>query len=158
MTFKAAVNQTVQIKGKLKAGLQALKKRDRRKIQTRSATTITGSVNLDKALCQVYPDDPRWDYGIGSQQSQQGNRRTEMVFWVEVHPATAGGIEKVARKLRWLKDWLSQQAPALNAMNRKFVWVASGNVSVSPRSTELKRLAARGLHFAGRQYELRSSQ
>jgi len=58
-------------------------------------------------------------------------------------------------KLQWLKRWLKNKAPNLNAMRCEFVWLSSGKTSFTPGSTQQKRrngatAAARGPHFLHR--------
>jgi len=150
VSFRNAVQQTALLAGAFRPGLQALRSSDRRRVKADSQR-LTGSVCLDQALKQACQNDPRWDYGIGYRESKQGN---EMVCWLEVHPATQGEIKKVAEKLQWLKNWLSQQAPRLHAIKRRFVWIASGKVAISPRAPGLRKLAQKGLRFGGRRLKL----
>jgi hypothetical protein len=105
---------------------------------------------VDRALANAHPEDPRWDYAIGLHRA----REAERVMWVEVHPATSRGAEEVRKKHSWLAHWLKSSAPLLDSMPARFHWVASGKVAIPRNSPHLKRLAAQGIHFAGRMLHL----
>lgn len=110
---------------------------------------MCGSVNLDEALSGSHSQERRWDYGIGIPGSPG-----ESVVWIEVHPASSRHVRDVLDKLSWLKGWLDSSAPRLRELPAKYVWVASGKVAIPRNSPQRRRLSARGLHFAGRRYEL----
>jgi hypothetical protein len=107
-------------------------------------------VNLDHALRLAHPNAHRWDYAIGICV----NPREDIVFWVEVHPASSLHVNEVLRKLQWLKDWLASDAPALARLPGRFRWVASGKISFRHGSREEKRIAQRGLRFPSRRLNL----
>lgn len=142
--FRVAVRSTPVVAKALRPGLGALRAADRVRITAGRPRALRGSINLDDALKVLLPTDNRWDYGVGLAES-----KAERVYWIEVHPATEGNASQVVAKLTWLRGWLIEQAPALGAIQRSFVWVASGTVGFSPKSSTLRRLAAIGLRFAG---------
>ncbi len=145
MRFKNAVEKTEGLAEAYRLGLRALKKTHRERITCKNTTNLSGSVDLDEALCDSHPDDPRWDYGIGIRDSQSSDR----VTWLEVHPASSSHIQDVINKFAWLKQWLSSSAPLLNRMPAEYVWVASGGVHIPPNSPQRKKLAIQGIRFAG---------
>ncbi len=151
MHFRNAVEKTEGLADAYRPGLQALKNVDRSRIECRNTRNLTGSVDLDKALLDSHPNDPRWDYGVGIRKSASA----DCVMWIEVHPASSSHIQDVLDKLAWLKSWLASSAPLLeklpaeNGGARKYVWVASGSVHLPPNSPQRKKLAAKGLHLAG---------
>lgn len=118
-TFRAAVLAVPQIATAYRPGVQALKKEHRK--QLRNADVATGSIELDEALRLAYPNDHRWDYGIGL----PGDSRSERVLWVEVHHAASKQTEILIRKLEQLKSWLQAHAPELWKLPREFVWQLS---------------------------------
>jgi hypothetical protein len=146
MGFRSAVAGTAALKDAYREGLQALKKGDRARICCAAPRNLTGSVDLEKALANSHPNDPRWDYGIGIRKGDRG----EIVTWVEVHSATAHGVGEVCGKRLWLTQWLESSAPLLSGMAARYVWVASGRVNLPPNSPQRRRLAANGIHFVGR--------
>jgi hypothetical protein len=141
--FQKAVSDTPDLgKQAYHAGLKALTAAHRKRIQQGEAR-ILGSINLDGALCQRYPNEPRWDYGIGI---QKGNK--PYAIWVEVHPANTSNVSEVLLKLRWLKGWLSGQATQLHALTppqRAYHWIATDGVHITPNSPEARQLAQAGL-------------
>jgi len=150
MDFRDAVTRTQGLEGAYRAGLQALRRADRARIDCTRPDSLTGSFDLDSALALSHPDAARWDYGIGV----RNGRGRETVTWMEVHPATSRGAEEVCRKHRWLTQWLEASAPLLRKLPREFVWVASGNVHIPLNSPHRRRLASQGVRFAGRTLHL----
>ncbi len=125
-TFHAAVAATPSIRYAHEHGLRALTKADRERII--DGQRATGSIALDDALVATHPNANRWDYGIGL---PPGPERREVVLWLEVHHAASGEAEVVLKKLAWLKQWLREHAPRLDALPRRFVWQLS-NVERHP--------------------------
>lgn len=117
-SFKAAVAMTPAIAHAHQPGIQALVPADKKRLLV--AETATGSVALDEALRDRFPNANRWDYGIGLPAG-----KAEQVLWLEVHHAASGETEHVLRKLRWLKGWLRDEAPELDRMPAKFIWLLS---------------------------------
>jgi hypothetical protein len=142
MTFLEAVNSTPSIERRLKAGLQALPKSDRKLVSFRGPE-LRGSVDIDKALLESYPNDARWDYVIGI----RAPGRHDSAVWIEVHSASSSHVDEVLNKLVWLKRWLATSAPAMNQLPAKFCWIATSTVSFRPGSPHANRIAKAGLRF-----------
>jgi len=142
MTFRRAVAGTPSLRDAYQPGLRALSARDAGRLHVEEPRWLTGSVNLDEALRAAQPRAPRWDYGIGYRHSHQ-----EEALWVEVHPASSLHIDEVLKKLRWLQEWLKNEAPNLHKLTRAgFYWIATdGQVALSPHSPQARRLAKAGL-------------
>lgn len=145
MKFKAAVTSTRDIASAYRKGLQALKAADRSRIHCRNPRILCGSIDLDSALRDLFRNEPRWDYGIGIKRTAL----IEEAIWVEVHPASSHHIDEMLSKLGWLTTWLTRNAPALERMSRRFIWVSSGSISLTAGSPQRKKIAAAGLEFAG---------
>lgn len=148
--FHAAVEATPSVRGAHRPGLQALERADRERID--DGPFATGSIALDEALARAEPNSNRWDYGIGLPKV---HRRGESVLWLEVHHAASGEAKAVLKKLEWLKRWLREQAPRLDALPRTFVWQLS-NVEHHPNDTRRRAILAEkhGLKRAGRRLRL----
>lgn len=108
---------------------------------------LRGSVDVDKALEREEPHEHRWDFAIGYQHS---NRRSECIYWVEVHSANDKEVKVVRDKLLWLKGWLKGDGQKLNQFERDFVWVSSGATSFTLTSPQQKEFALLGLQHKGR--------
>lgn len=137
--FKEAVESTEDVKDGYCQGLQALKKVDRSKVSCSDTKKIDGSLDIDTNVKSLYPNSDRWDYAI----SYSGK-----VCYCEVHPAETSEVTKMVGKLAWLKQWLKDKAPYLNALpsySPKYVWVASGRSNVLPTSREAKRISSSGI-------------
>ena len=137
MTFKQKVQNTQEIKNCYQKGLQALREKDKDKIEAQNTRKLNGSVNIDECLKNKYPNASRWDYAIGY------NNQT---YFVEVHPAIPREIKELAKKLNWLKNW-KRNTPFRNDNN--FYWVASGKVGISSKSKYGKRIAELGIKLKG---------
>jgi hypothetical protein len=144
MSFSAAVKNTEILSSAYQRGLQALKHSDKSRITCANSRNCTGSVDLESALSDSCPNQPIWDYGIG----YRTNGLSEMVYWVEVHPASSRNVKDVLNKLAWLINWL-RSAPMLNRLPKRFVWIASGKVALPPHSPQRKRVAQAGIDFPG---------
>jgi hypothetical protein len=151
MLFVDAVRRTPEIYSAYSVGLRALLSDDRKRISSKNSRNICGSINLDAALRDRYPGDPRWDYGVGIIK----NGSTENIFWIEVHPANASEVPNMIRKLLWLKSWLSSNGDLLNAITRKdqpYIWVSSSKVSFQRNHPQAKKLARSGITFPTKYY------
>jgi len=149
--FKTAVTTTVGLEAAYQSGLRALRNTDRERLAARNPRQLSGSVNLDEALQHRFPQSPRWDYAVGL---SLGQRQSDKVFWIEVHPATDGQIGSVLAKLQWLKRWLVAARSPLNAMEREFVWISSGKTALTAQSPQVKRMAMQGLRCVGQHFSI----
>lgn len=134
-TFKTAVQSTPSVSDAYQPGIQALHAEHRKGV--RNATLATGSIDLDAALQRQFPSSHRWDYGIGL----PGTKKAERVMWLEVHHAASGETERVIKKLQALKSWLEEHSPALNSLQRIFIWQLS-NVENNPNDRRKRNLLA----------------
>ena len=142
MTFQQAVVQTTDLGAYVFCyGLRALGN-DSSRVQVARRRSLVGSVALDDVLRARYPDDPRWDYGVGLQKSAR-----ESAVWIEVHPASTSEVRTVLRKLQWLKNWLKTRAPALEKLTgvRSYFWVATRGVHIRQGSPQARLLQLAGL-------------
>ncbi len=135
--FKAAVEATPSIRRAYHPGLQALPKADRNRLTDRDLAT--GSVFVDKTLedSNLHTNSHRWDYGIGLGNTHVGER----ILWLETHHAASGETKRVLLKLDWLKSWLRKEAPELNKLPSKFVWLLT-NTENNPNDRQRRAQAA----------------
>lgn len=155
MTFKDAVGATAHLEHAWKAGVKALRARDRRHIQPESPALLRGSVDVDTAMQPVEPQANRWDYAIACQHS---NRDAEVVYWVELHSAETSEVDVVIRKADWLLGWLDAAGRKLGAFERDIVWVSSGATRFTLNAPQRKRLAEAGLRQAGGMLRIRNER
>lgn len=140
--FAERVNVAVR-RDVARPGLQALGSHAKL-IDPVSSRSLVGSVDLDAAVREDCPRDPRWDYGIGVKQGSG-----LQAVWVEVHRATDGEVADVIRKARWLRTWLSSSPGTLKQLPAELVWIADGRVGLSPKSPKRAILAQNGIKFRG---------
>jgi hypothetical protein len=153
MRFQAAVANSNDVRDFYQAGLQALLERDRNRLSCEDPRKISGSLNLDAAVAGLYPNQPRWDYGIGIKKTGS----TDEAIWIEVHPADANQVQKLIDKLTWLKNWLDNRARDLMNITERdspYIWVSSGRVSFQQTSPQAKRLALAGITFPREHYSI----
>lgn len=124
--FQKAVEGTPTISNAFHPGIQALEHDDRKRLDCKNEAT--GSLFLDETLKRALPNANRWDYAIGLKK----NHHCEKVLWLEVHSMSSGQSQLVVAKLNWLKTWLRDEAPLLNAIERVFIWQLSGKDSGNP--------------------------
>ena len=154
VTFQMAIDRTPEVNGAWQPGLQALLEVDRNRIQVNQPRRLGGSVNVEECLTKKYPDQRQWDYAVGFQPT---NLEDEVVYWIEVHPASEGEVSVVLAKLRALKTWLVSNGPTLNMMRRAFVWISSNRTSFSSRSSMARRMAKENLQQVGRAFTIPST-
>ena len=151
MSYQQAIVQTTDL-GALafRYGLQALGN-DSNRVQVARRRSLVGSVALDDVLRARYPDDPRWDYGIGLKKSAR-----EFAVWIEVHPAWTSEVRTVLRKLQWLKTWLKNHAPKLQKLTgvQSYFWVATGGVHIRQGSPQARLLQSAGLSMPRKRLDL----
>ena len=134
--LKIAVDKTEDVKGNFKKGLGAIKGSERKKFSVPNTYNITGSLNIDASTATIYPHSNRWDYAI------EYNKDT---FFVEVHPASTSEIPTIINKLTWLKKWLVEKAPEIDALKPKnkqpYYWIFTNNCAILPNSKYARQLA-----------------
>jgi hypothetical protein len=145
LTFERAVEQTPDLIGAWLPGLRALRQADRKRIDAGDPSCIKGSVDVESRLQARYRDERQWDYAIGFQPA---NLNEEVVYWIEVHPASPGEVRVVLEKLSSLQRWLRSGGAALNTMRKAFIWISSGKTTLTDR--QRRRLTLLGLNQRGR--------
>lgn len=134
ITFKQAVQNTPDVSDKYCAGLGAFG-RYAIKIRVPNPSKIEGSLDIDSATKDIYPEENRWDYAM----CYDGE-----VFYIEIHPATTTEIAKMIKKLEWIKRWLSLKAPKINKLTTKtknpYHWVQSANFDIPKHTLQYKAL------------------
>ena len=134
--LKAAIEKTEDVKGQFKEGLGAIKKSEKKKIVVPDTRKLTGSLDIDTSTKEKYPQDNRWDYAV------EYNNET---FFIEVHPGSTSEVPTIIAKLGWLKKWLKEKAPAINALKPKnkqpYHWVYTNKFAILPNSKYARQLA-----------------
>lgn len=137
--FQIAIESTPDISFGYQKGLQALRKNEKDKVKAANTRLIDGSIDIDKAVSNLYPNENRWDYAFGY---------SGKVCYVEIHPACTSDVSTMKAKLQWLKEWLKNKAPLLDAIPKAapaYVWIPTKGVSILPQSTQAKRVSTLGI-------------
>ncbi len=138
--LKSAVEETYDVKGHYKVGLNAVEGRYRNKFVVPEKRKLSGSLDIDSATKEKYYDENRWDYAV------EYNNET---FFVEIHPGSTSEVDKVIQKLNWLKKWLEEHAPKIKELkpnNKKpYYWVFTNRFAILPTSKHYKALSLQGL-------------
>lgn len=149
MSFKAAVEATAGLKGRYKAGLQAMSEGDRGRLDVTDTRRLCGSVNLDAALrTGARANEHVSDYCVCHTAG------SPKVHWIEVHPASNHGVTELLAKLEWLKQWLAADGSRLEPLTVAYVWISSGKTTFTKTAPNARRLAQSGVFSAGRRYRL----
>jgi hypothetical protein len=139
LTFKQAVEATPDVATGYTTGLTALGAY-KTKILVSDTRLLQGSIDIDACTRVKYPGENRWDYAFAY---------NDEVLFVEVHSANTGQVRTVLKKLRWLKDWLNQQAPEINKLKSKkrspFYWIQSKSFAIPKTSPQYRYAQAAGL-------------
>jgi hypothetical protein len=147
--FQDAVVSVPVLERAYRKGLQGLRGADRDRVLCRNPRGLTGSLGLDEHLASILPNEPRWDYAIGY-RAQGG----EQVYWIEVHPASSSHVDEVLAKLKWLRAWLTREAPRLAGLPATHVWIATGRVAIRRGSQQQRLLAQAGITSPRQRLEL----
>lgn len=138
--LEVAVEQTTDVIGCFCKGLKAVKKEHRSKIHAVDTRKLTGSLDVDTSTAINYPNDNRWDYAI---------EHNGVTYFLEFHPASTSNVSEIIGKKNWLKWWLKDKAPLIDALKptnqSAFHWIATGSVKILPSSKQYKQLALAGL-------------
>ena len=139
VSFKNSVRKCMDIKDALKSGLSALKANSKY-VKVTNTKLLDGSVDIDEAVRDKYPEDSRWDYVVGYANE---------AFFIEVHPAATSNIDDMVKKVKWLKNWLASSAPDLKSLHKieVYYWIPSGRVSILKGSVQDRKIAANHLQI-----------
>ncbi|MDR0866547.1 MAG: hypothetical protein LBO74_16685 [Candidatus Symbiothrix sp.] len=133
MTFKEAVETTLEVATGFQTGLTALGGY-KTKISVSNTRLLEGSVDIDLCTTALYPNDNRWDYALAYDKQ---------VYFVEVHTANTSEVSVVLKKLQWLKDWLSNQAPNINKLKAQapYYWIQSNGFAIPKTSRQYRQIS-----------------
>jgi hypothetical protein len=127
-----------------------LEKADRARVTISDTRALCGSVCIDEALRADYPNDARWDYGIGVRNGKQG----EVAVWAEVHPASSHHVRDVLNKLDWLRTWLTKEATEFKRLDCRYRWITTGAITFRGGNAQHRLIAQRGLAFPVKRLDL----
>ena len=137
--FQLAVENTEEVKNGFRIGKQAIKNADRNKVIVADSRKLQGSLDIDNQIKILYPEEPRWDYALSYE---------DKIYFFEIHPAETSEIDKVIKKVKWLKNWLKTKAPEIDKLRRSeypYIWVQSGRYAILPTTKEKKKLSVSGI-------------
>jgi hypothetical protein len=150
MTFAQAVESYPRLQPHYHTGLGALGG-NRTRVRMRDARRIIGSLDIEAAQHEVSAGSPAWDYGIGVRSN-----RSDVVIWLEVHPADSSHVEKMIEKFQSLAAFLKEYTPDFLRLSRRYVWLATRRVGIAPASRERRRLNALGIQLRSKRLDLDS--
>jgi hypothetical protein len=125
----------------VKKGLGALKSVDKKHVEPTLRPRFADSLDLDSALLAEHPDENRWDYLLGDDE-------TDTVVALEPHSAKSDEVSTVIRKKQQASLQLRTHLKPGRGVARWF-WVASGTVQFPNVDKVEKRLAEHGITFIG---------
>jgi hypothetical protein len=142
MKFSDAVKDTEELATHLKAGLKAIGRDYRKRIDAPDSRRIAGSVDIDEALKKQYPNANRWDYAIG----YKSNGEDDKAYFVEFHKATVDEVDRVVKKKLWIAHWMNDK-PLGRLSSIVFVWVSAGRIKIPSNAPERRILYKHGLRL-----------
>ncbi len=120
-------------------GKEAIKNEYRGKIRVNNPRNLRGSLDIDKTCQKDEPTAPRWDYLVVIWKTNNEN-----LALIEFHEAgKTRAVDDMIKKKEWLIQWLPRAG--LTGFKKKFIWVATGDVKITPQSRYVKRLAVSGI-------------
>ena len=140
--FQVAVENTVDVKNGFCEGIKAIKKSDRSKVHADDTKKIQGSLDIDTQVRTLYPEGPRWDYALSYD---------DKIYFFEVHPAETSEVDKVIKKVKWLKDWLKNKATEIDKLPKSehpYTWIQSGHYGILATANVTRKLAVAGITTA----------
>lgn len=141
--LEKAADKTPDVKGYFRKGLSAVKGSEREKFVFPDTRRLTGSIDIDSATKEIYPEDNRWDYAV---------EYADETFFIEVHPCSTSDVGTVIKKVRWLKSWLKTKAPDIDILKPKdkpaYHWIATGGVAITKGSKYERMLALNNIQIA----------
>lgn len=140
--FQVAVENTEDVKNGFCGGLKGIKKSDRCKVDTAHPEKLQGSLDIDSQVKPLYPEAPRWDYALSYD---------DKIYFFEVHPAETSEVDKVIKKVKWLKDWLKNKATEIDKLPKSehpYTWIQSGHYGILATANVTRKLAVAGITTA----------
>lgn len=131
---------------KVQAGLDAVEKSHRARIDGQLRSRFLDSLEVDSNLQAGREQENRWDYLLGFEDGA--------VIGLESHSAHTSEVKTVINKKRAAQRQLAEhlgQGKRISA----WVWVASGKVDFVPHEKAILRLAGEGITFAGETLKLK---
>jgi len=103
--------------------------------------------NLHAAVLDDYRDLVRSFFSIADDRARDDVERALVAVWIEVHPASTSEVTTLLNKLRWLKTWLKERAPALYKLtaSQSYYWLATRGVHIRQGSPQARQLRLAGL-------------
>lgn len=135
MMFREAIDDTPELRDAFESGLHALGN-DSRKVRLANPRKCHGSVNIEKHLKAICPNENLWDYLFGYD---------DKAYFVEVHPACTSEVRTVIDKLAWLKNRIRRWSISIQNMPKAYHWIATDKVRILPDSSEARLLAKEGI-------------
>ena len=124
-----------QLKNHLKSGLQAVKNSDKAKIRLSNSRNLQGSIDIDDALKDSFPNDNRWDYLVFNNSNIEG-------YFIEIHPAHTSEVKTMIKKKEWLTNKIINiYFTNIPSTKYKIIWIASGKNAILKSSKEYKLLS-----------------
>lgn len=120
--------------------MSAVARKDRGLFEADVQALVRQSLDLDAALRDRYPNDPRWDYLLSTET---------LLFGVEPHKARGSEVGDVIRKKQSAEDHLRGQLRS-HVRIQKWLWVTRGKVTLGRTESAYRRLSKAGIEFVGR--------
>jgi len=138
---RAILQEESSLQAKVRDGLDAMKKVDRKLIDAPLRSSFGDSLDIDTALRLGHEQENRWDYLLG-------HKPNKTVIALEPHSANEKEIAVIIAKRDAARD---QLAPHMKSGERiaAWLWVASGKVHLANTEKARILLDQNGIRFVG---------
>jgi hypothetical protein len=121
--------------------LDALEKAHRSNLIDAKRKLALFSADIDKQTQKLAPNSNRWDYLVWFKTAKKLENE---VMALEVHSAYDSQVSTVIKKKEWAEIFLREETDI--KVNR-WVWAASGKISILKTSRFARNLAKNGIEF-----------
>ncbi|EPX54939.1 hypothetical protein D187_009678 [Cystobacter fuscus DSM 2262] len=142
MSVGKALKQESALVAAVHPGKRALRKGDRERVVESAAVRVIDSLDLDAQTSAERGNENRWDYLLGTTQSNLP------LIAVEVHPANTGEVKVLIAKKRAAEKVLRSELKP-GATVKRWYWIASGKTVITRNTPESRMLDAAGIRLVG---------
>jgi hypothetical protein len=146
-----ALKQESALVAAVHPGKRALRRGDRERVVESAAVRVIDSLDLDAQTAAERGNENRWDYLLGTTQSNLP------LIAVEVHPANTGEVKVLIAKKRAAEKVLRSVLKP-GAIVKRWYWIASGKTVITRNTPESRMLDAAGIRLVGSYLHLDRAQ
>lgn len=148
--LRAALTSTSTFLPLVEDSIKALKSEHRKLLDTNVRQAFADSLDLDEATKKGREEENRWDYLLGVQHDDKGDR----IIAIEPHSAKTDEVSRVIEKRKAALQHLGGHLKDGKKV-QKWLWVASKDVHFADTEKVRRQLDQNGIEFVGRSVQAR---